>query len=194
MHKSITSAMRKTPTQIVNDVTMTGDEDMGSPVVKITRRGQTFSDYTTVAELEKSGGQDFVGEGHTYNNLYFCDGTVPSGLVDLLSQTSAIDESTRHYGAKPTPQHPDLIERLENGHLNISGDAADIRKLIALQQEAADELKRVRKIEDAAVIVMAGINGRIADAVARSKPAPVFHGIAQLHDALFGRPGNSEGE
>ena len=61
----------------------------------------------------------------------------------------------------------DLIDRLENGTLNISGDVAEINKMVALQREAAAEIKRVQgradEFEGALLALLSNIEGLIEE-------------------------------
>lgn len=48
---------------------------------------------------------------------------------------------------------------------------------------AADEIERLRRIERASKQVLSGLDQRIDAAPMETKP--VFHGIVELHDAIF---------
>lgn len=84
MNTAIKNATRHKIKNIVMDVTADGSVDMGSPVYKITKRGQPYSDYRTHADIMNRGRDEFVSEGSVYRHIYFCDDTVPVEIVEML--------------------------------------------------------------------------------------------------------------
>jgi hypothetical protein len=68
------------------------------------------------------------------------------------------------------------VGRVQAGRSEVSIEAETIAK--------ARLLAAAPKLLSAAQAVLEGLNARIAAASALEKPVPIFHGIAELHDAI----------